>query len=107
VNSFVVHCRELEELGLKIPTHLAFKIGIGKFLVQSAIAAREKKAQPQLPTQQRPDPVHSHWRSKLKRKCIECGFLQRWYCPACGHQWMCRELCYHAVHERLKSERRG
>jgi hypothetical protein len=107
VNAYIVHGSELEDLGLRLPTHLAFRISLGKSLVEGALQERAAKKQAAFePRLQRLAPIHSHWKLKLKKKCIECGFIQNWYCPACGYKWMCRQMCYHAVHACHRSEKR-
>lgn len=101
VNSYVVYCSQMESLGLRVRTHMQFNIAVGKHLVADWLQRRPRAQARPPPRQRRPPPVHSHWQSSLKRKCIECGALGRWYCPACGWKWMCRQSCYHVIHERL------
>ena len=102
VNSYVVYSSAMETVGLKVPTHMQFNIALGKQLVAQWLTERPRTAACPPPRQRRPaKPVHSHWKSALRRKCVECGQRGCWYCPGCGNQWMCRQSCYHVIHERL------
>jgi len=102
VNAYVTWVKEMEDLGLRIMPHLAFKIAVGKQLVQGAISARQRRVHPaNYATPRRPPRTHAHFRSKLRRACVVCGHLQRWYCEACKNKRMCRGACYYAHHEAL------
>lgn len=105
VNAYVVYSKKMEDLGLRLKSHMQFKIAVkiavGKALVQGQIEARAALVTRGRLPPRRPLSLYAHWRSKLKRNCIECGFRQKWYCLACTYQWMCKEVCYYAVHERL------
>ena len=101
VNSYVTWVKQMEELGLPITSHLAFKIAVGKYLATEAIQARQRVNGPPDGAHRHGHPVHTLRRSKLKRRCVICGRVQKWYCSSCGHKWMCPELCYQEQHERL------
>ena len=79
-------------------THLAFKIAVGRHLIEDVLQKRGRKGRLPRRVPRRPALTHAHFRSSSKRKCIVCGHKQRWYCPACGHKWMCREGCYYDHH---------
>ena len=101
VNAYVTWAKQMEDLRLPVTSHLAFKIAVGKYLATEAIEARQRQHVP-LAGRHRPHhPVHTLRRSKLKRGCVICGRLQKWFCTPCGHKWMCPESCYQAVHESL------
>ena len=103
VNRYVTWVREMEAMGLRTKPHLAFKIAVGKQLVEAAIAARGKGSTGPVRRWRRPPATHTHFRSPLRRRCVVCGHLQRWHCVACGPKWMCRETCYMVQHESLHS----
>ena len=105
VNSYVCWTWEVEDLGLQIMPHLAFKIALGKHLIQDALEARWKRARPRMPLVHRPSPTHGQSSLKLKRQCIVCGYPQRWYCAACGYKWMCWDLYFFAHHKELSRRR--
>ena len=102
VNSYVVYCSQMEQLGLRVRTHMQFKIAVGKYLVSEWMQARSRPAQRPPPRRRRAPPVHCLWQSDLRRRCVQCGHVGRWHCPACGDVWMCPQNCYHAVHSRLR-----
>lgn len=100
VNSYVTYIHEMEHLGLKVMSHLQFKIAVGKHLIEEALENRQrKKVQPGC-VERRPGRTHAPSHSKLKRNCVVCGHLQRWYCDACGKKWMCRDMCYFSHHKQ-------
>ena len=101
VNSYVTWVKQMEDLGLPVTSHLAFKIAVGKHLAAEAINARRRGRVPPDPRPQRPPIVHTLFRSSLKRRCLICGRVQRWFCAACGDKWMCPETCYQAQHESI------
>jgi hypothetical protein len=101
VNSYVTWMRQMEELGLPVLTHLGFKIAVGKYLAAEVIQARRRGNVQHGPRPRHPRAVHTLFRSKLKRSCVICGRVQKWFCTACGHKWMCQEACYQAHHESL------
>ena len=101
VNSYVTWVKQMEDLGLPVTSHLAFKIVVGKYLAAEAIHARRRGHVFPDPRPRHPRAVHTLYRSKLKRGCVICGRLQKWFCKACGNKWMCPEACYQAQHERL------
>lgn len=105
VNSYVTWVKEMEQLGLCIPSHLAFKIAVGKHMLADAIEARSRHKEVRGPAPRRPVRTQTHFRSKLKRKCVICGQVQKWFCPACRNKWMCREECYQAHHKSLMQNR--
>lgn len=86
VNSYVTWVAAMEEIGLHIKPHLAFKIVVGKHLIQQAIEARKRKRALLAPRPRRPPRTHCHFHSKLKRACVVCGHPQRWYCRACSNK---------------------
>ena len=92
VNGYVTYVKEMEEVGLRCGTHLTFKIAVGRHLIEETL--RNCRPVPRPRGRARPGPrvTHAHFRSTLKRKCVVCGHPQRWYCPACGHKWMCRKV---------------
>lgn len=45
VNSYVVYCSQMEHLGLRVRTHMQFKIAVGKYLVSEWMQARSRPAQ--------------------------------------------------------------
>ena len=100
VNAYVCWVKEMEVFGLPATTHLAFKIAVGTYLAQGAIQCR-KRIPPIAPAPRRPPRVHTLYRSSLKRRCVICGRVQKWFCKACGEGWMCPEECYRAHHEGL------
>ena len=81
VNNYVCWVADMEALGLRVMSHLAFKIAVGKHLIHEAMERRPKKVHVALPKPRRAPAIHVHYRSTLKRKCIICGHPQRWYCP--------------------------
>ena len=101
VNSYVTWVKQMEDLGLPTTSHLAFKITVGKYLAAEAIKARRRGHVTPDPAPRRPSAVHTLWRSKLKRRCVICGRLQKWFCTSCGNQWMCPEACYQAQHQHI------
>ena len=54
VNSYVTWVRQMEDLGLPVTSHLAFKIAVGKHLAAAAILARRKGRAPPEPRLRRP-----------------------------------------------------
>jgi hypothetical protein len=101
VNAYVTWVKQMEDLGLPVTTHLAFKIAVGKHLALEAIQARQRGHAPHGRRPRAPNPIHTLFRSKLKRRCVICGRVQKWFCTSCGNKWMCPESCYQAQHERL------
>ena len=101
VNAYVTWVKEMEDLGLRVGTHLGFKIAVGRHLIEDVLNNRGPTGRQRGPARGRPPLTHAHFRSSLKRKCVVCGHPQRWYCPACGHKWMCRERCYYDHHSLL------
>jgi hypothetical protein len=101
VNSYVTWVKQMEDLGLPVTSHLAFKIAVGNYLATEAIEARQRQQVPLARRPRRPHPVHTLWRSKLKRQCVICGCVQKWFCTSCGDKWMCPESCYQAQHTKL------
>lgn len=101
VNAYVTWVKQMEDLGLPVTSHLAFKIAVGKYLAAEAIQARRRGRVTPGPRPAHPRAVHTLFRSKLKRSCGICGRVQKWFCKSCGNQWMCQESCYQAHHERL------
>jgi len=73
VNSYVTWKKDMENLGLPVMPHLAFKIANGKYLVQKAIDTRRRGKQQQFPTPRHPPRIHTLYHSNLKRVCIVCG----------------------------------
>ena len=102
VNSYVTWKKEVEQLGSPVMSHLKFKITVGKHLAEEAIQSRRRQRFPAVPAPRRPLPVHTLFRSPLKRRCIICGRVQKWFCSSCGNKWMCQEACYQTQHERLQ-----
>lgn len=105
VNAYVTWVKEMEDLGLRIMSHLALKIVVEKQLVEDALNIRQKKAHAPGRAPRRPPSIHAPFYSSLKRGCIICGHLHKWYCIACGNQWMCRDACYYAHHKALNQQR--
>jgi hypothetical protein len=101
VNSYVTWVKQMEDLGLPVTSHLAFKIAVGKHLAAEAIQARRGDHVAPEPRPRRPHRVHTLFRSKLKRMCVICGRVQKWFCKTCGSKWMCPESCYQAHHEQI------
>ena len=101
VNAYVTWVKQMEDLGLPVPSHLAFKIAVGKYLASDAIQARRRSHAAPERRRRHPHAVHTLFRSKLKRKCVVCGRVQKWFCTSCGHKWMCPKSCYQAQHEML------
>ena len=101
VNAYVTWVKQMEDLGLPVTTHLAFKIAVGKHLALEAIQARQRGHAHHERRPRAPHPVHTLFRHKLKRRCVICGRVQKWFCRSCGNKWMCPESCYQAHHERL------
>ncbi|KAG0572756.1 hypothetical protein KC19_VG122300 [Ceratodon purpureus] len=101
VNAYVTWVKEMEALGLRVGTHLGFKIAVGRHLIEDVLQNRRREGILPQPRQRRPPPTYAHFRSTSKRKCVVCGNRQRWYCRACGHKWMCRERCFYDHHCRL------
>ena len=105
VNSYVTWKKQMEDLGLPVMTHLAFKIEVGKHIAAAAIASRRRAHRPPQRRDRRPNVVHTLFRSKLKRRCVVCGSVQKWFCTPCGKLWMCPESCYQTHHENLQKPR--
>ena len=101
VNAYVTWVKQMEDLGLPVLLHLAFKIAVGKHLAAEAIQVRQRGRVPPEPRPRRPPPVHGLFRSTLKRQCVICGRVQKWFCNACGDKWMCTEYCYQAHHKSV------
>ena len=100
VNSYVTWVKDMQDMGMPVMSHLAFKISVGRHLLQGAIEDRRRRQRPSPPTPRRPPRLHVHFRSNLRRRCVVCGRIQKWYCPACGSKWMCPEECYLAHHQK-------
>lgn len=103
VNARVTWVHEMELLGLRVMPHLAFKIHVGKHLIQESLDARRRSRIPVVPLVRRGALTHGLLHSTLKRTCVVCGHRQRWYCPACGRKWMCPQDCYLNFHSRSGS----
>ena len=73
VNAYVTWVRQMEDLGLPVTTHLAFKIAVGKYLAAEAIQARRRGNVHLGPRPRHPPVVHTLFCSKLKRSCVICG----------------------------------
>ena len=101
VNAYVTWVKQMEDLGLPVTSHLAFKIAVGKYLASEAIQARQRGHEQPKQSSRHPHPVHTLFRSTLKRGCVICGRVQKWFCTTCGRKWMCPEACYQAHHEGL------
>ena len=101
VNCYVTWVKQMEDLGLPVTSHLAFKIDVGKYFAVEAIQERRRGNVHPDPRPRRPRAVHTLYRSKLKQICVVCRRVQKWFCTACGNKWMCPESCHQAHHERL------
>jgi len=105
VNGYVTWVKDMEELGLKVMPHLAFKIAVGKHLIQEAINSCQRSKQPRAPTPRHPPRTHTHYHSKLKRICVVCRHPQQWYCAGYRNKWICREECYHIHHDAMNKRK--
>ena len=59
VNAYVTWVKQMEDLGLPVTSHLAFKIAVGKYLASDAIQARQRRHAPPERRSRHPHPVHT------------------------------------------------
>lgn len=83
VNTWILYQEQIEELGLKLCSHVHFNIGVGKYLIEPRLKASRLARARLAVGGNNPRTSSGPQRSSLRRQCSVCTKVQTWYCTGC------------------------
>ena len=103
INMYILYIEECVEHNVKPLKHLFFNLALADYLVKPLIMhrAQARVPVPRVRLGRRQRLPHGPSKGRLKRQCVVCKKVMKYFCVGCGYKWLCVEKgCFTWYHNR-------